>query len=79
MALAEDIEMVRGHVTLGRRHIAQQRERISELERLELPTDRAFELLELFEGMQDLHEMHLSRLLAKAEERGLDTGHRLQP
>ncbi|PBB83571.1 hypothetical protein [Mesorhizobium sp. WSM3876] len=79
MALADDIAMVQGHVALGRRHIAQQRERIGELERLELPTERAFELLDLFESMQDLHERHLSRLLAKAEERGLDTAHRLQP
>ncbi|PBB83551.1 hypothetical protein CK216_27725 [Mesorhizobium sp. WSM3876] len=45
MVLANDIEMVRGHVRLGRR-IAQQRERITELERLQLPTERAFELLD---------------------------------
>ncbi|RWE34445.1 MAG: hypothetical protein EOS77_09790 [Mesorhizobium sp.] len=70
--------MVRGHVKLGRRHIARQRERVTELERLELPTDKACELLELFESMQDVHELHLSRLLAKAEQRSLDAGHRLE-
>ena len=70
MVLANDIEMVRGHLRLGRRHIAQQRKRISELERLQLPTERAFELLDLFERVQNLHEMHLSRLLAKAGEGG---------
>ncbi|OBQ96260.1 hypothetical protein [Mesorhizobium sp. AA23] len=66
MALADDIEMVRGHVRLGRRHIAQQRGRITELERLELPTAKALEFLELLESMQDFHELHLSRLLEKA-------------
>ncbi|AZO58954.1 hypothetical protein EJ078_06280 [Mesorhizobium sp. M1A.F.Ca.IN.022.06.1.1] len=69
MTLADDIEMVRGHVSLGRRHIAQQRERVAVLERLELPADKALELLDLFERMQDLHEVHLSRLLARAEDR----------
>ncbi|WP_292235372.1 hypothetical protein [Mesorhizobium sp.] len=48
------------------------------MERLELPTDKACELLELFESMQDVHELHLSRLLAKAEQRSLDAGHRLE-
>ncbi|RVD31477.1 MULTISPECIES: hypothetical protein [unclassified Mesorhizobium] len=77
MALADDIEMVQGHVRLGRRHISEQRERISDLERLQLPTGKAFEVLDLFESMQDLHEQHLSRLLAKAEERGLDARQRV--
>ncbi|RWD10639.1 MAG: hypothetical protein EOS75_05345 [Mesorhizobium sp.] len=66
MALADDIRSVRGHVQVGRRHLAQQRERIAHLEGLELPTADAYEFLELLESMQDLHEMHLSRLLAKA-------------
>ncbi|AZO63013.1 MAG: hypothetical protein E5X38_21235 [Mesorhizobium sp.] len=68
MTLADDIEMVRGHVSLGRRHIAQQRERIAELDRLELPAAKAVSFLELLESMQELHELHLSRLLAKAED-----------
>ncbi|TIQ99503.1 hypothetical protein [Mesorhizobium sp.] len=68
MALADDIRMVRGHVSLGRRHIAQQREHIARLERLELPIAKAIEFLELLESMQELHELHLSRLLAKAED-----------
>ncbi|TGS63028.1 hypothetical protein EN844_24670 [Mesorhizobium sp. M3A.F.Ca.ET.201.01.1.1] len=78
MALADDIVMVRGHVWLGGRHISQQRERIAELERLKLPTEQAYDLLDIFESLQDLHQLHLSRLLAKAEQRSLDAGHRLQ-
>ncbi|RVD73348.1 MAG: hypothetical protein E5V62_07565 [Mesorhizobium sp.] len=78
MALPDDIEMVQGHVRLGRQHISQQRERITELERLQLPTSKALEVLDLFESMQDLHERHLSRLLAKREERGLDARHRVE-
>ncbi|RUV82738.1 hypothetical protein EOA75_30085 [Mesorhizobium sp. M1A.F.Ca.IN.022.07.1.1] len=66
MTLADDIEMVRGHVSLGRRHVALQRERIVELHRLEMPTAKALEFLDLLESMQELHELHLSRLLEKA-------------
>ncbi|TIR54911.1 MAG: hypothetical protein E5X26_01330 [Mesorhizobium sp.] len=66
MALTDDIRMVRGHVSLGRRHLAEQRERIAELERLELPIAKALEFLELLESMQELHELHLSRLLERA-------------
>ncbi|TGT51897.1 hypothetical protein EN813_050050 [Mesorhizobium sp. M00.F.Ca.ET.170.01.1.1] len=65
--LADDIEMVRGHVWLGDRHISQQRDRIAELERRALPTDRAYELLDIFESLQDLHRFHLSRLLQRVE------------
>ncbi|RWH30682.1 hypothetical protein [Mesorhizobium sp.] len=66
MTLADDIEMVRGHVRLGRQHLALQRERIAKLQRLELPAADAIEFLELVESMQELHELHLSRLLEKA-------------
>ncbi|RUV11943.1 MULTISPECIES: hypothetical protein [unclassified Mesorhizobium] len=68
MALADDIETVRGHVRLGSRHIAQQRELIAELERLELPIAKAIEFLQLLETLQELREVHLSRLLRKATE-----------
>lgn len=68
MALSDDIRMVQGHVQLGGRHLTRQRARIAELERLYFPTDDAVELLDLFERMQDLHELHLSRLLAKAAD-----------
>ncbi|RWE12443.1 MAG: hypothetical protein EOS61_14970 [Mesorhizobium sp.] len=67
MPLADDIRMVRGHVELGRRHLALQRARIAHLQQVELPTAKAFEFLDLLESLQDLHELHLSRLLAKAE------------
>ncbi|RUW22235.1 hypothetical protein EN858_05815 [Mesorhizobium sp. M4B.F.Ca.ET.215.01.1.1] len=67
MALADDIRTVRGHVELGRHHLALQRARIAHLQQIEMPTAKAFEFLELLESMQDLHELHLSRLLAKAE------------
>ncbi|RWI40019.1 MAG: hypothetical protein EOQ93_32170 [Mesorhizobium sp.] len=66
MTLADDIDMVRGHVSLGRRHLALQRERIAKLQRLELPAAKAIEFLELVESMQELHELHLSRLLERA-------------
>lgn len=59
MARADDIRMVRGHVSLGRRHIAQQREHIAQLERLESPIAKALEFLELLESTQELHELHL--------------------
>jgi hypothetical protein len=65
MTLADDIRMVRGHVQLGRRHLAQQRKRIVELERRDLSSAKALEFFELLQGMQELHELHLSRLLAK--------------
>lgn len=68
MALADDIRMVRRHVLLGRQHLAQQWERIEQLERDELPTTRAVEFLGQLQAMQELHERHLSRLLAKAAD-----------
>jgi hypothetical protein len=71
MALSDDIRMVRGHVRLGRHHLAQQRERISQLERDELPISQALDFLALLESMQELHEWHLSRLLEKAADQAL--------
>lgn len=65
MTLADDIRMVRGHVRLGRRHLAQQRERIGQLERNGLPSNDALDFCALLESMQELHERHLSRLLAQ--------------
>lgn len=67
MPLVDDIRMVRRHVELGRRHLALQRARIAHLQQAGLPTVQAFEFLELLEIVQDLHELHLSRLLAKAQ------------
>lgn len=63
--------MVRGHVRLGRHHLAQQRERIAQLERDELPTTDALVFFALLEGMQELHERHLARLLAQAADQAL--------
>lgn len=68
MALADDIRMVERHVQEGRQHLAQQWERIEQLQGDELPTARAIEFLEKLQAMQELHELHLARLLAKAAE-----------
>ncbi|RWG59470.1 MAG: hypothetical protein EOQ64_05070 [Mesorhizobium sp.] len=57
---------------LGRHHLAQQRERIAQLDRDGLPTEDALEFFALLESMQELHERHLSRLLAKAADRALN-------
>ncbi|MDG4854615.1 MULTISPECIES: hypothetical protein [unclassified Mesorhizobium] len=52
---------------LGRRDIPRQKDRIAALERLNLGTAKAVELLALLESLQDLHEQHLAWLQAKAE------------
>ncbi|RUV28437.1 MULTISPECIES: hypothetical protein [unclassified Mesorhizobium] len=65
MAHEDDIQMVKRHVRLGRKHVSEQQDRIAELDRLELPSETARDFLELLEQMQELHKKHLSRLLAK--------------
>lgn len=81
MALADDIQMARQHVRQGQRHIAEQRGRIAELERLGLSADKAQEFLEVLESLQSFHDLHLSRLLETAQRggRSLDAPHFVEP
>lgn len=65
VTIAPDIRMVEEDVRAGRQHLAEQRERIARLERHFLPSANAIEFLELLQSMQELHETHLARLLAK--------------
>lgn len=69
MALVDDIQMVRQHVRLGERHIAQQRARIIDLERLRAPVHQASEFLDLLESTQVMHHSHLERLMERARIR----------
>ncbi|PBC09218.1 hypothetical protein CK230_17195 [Mesorhizobium sp. WSM3859] len=66
MALADDIRMVQRHVELGKRHLSRQHHIVQQFSSDGLPTDDAIDLLHLFEDMQALHRVHLSRLLRKA-------------
>lgn len=66
MVLAEEIEMVKGHVRVGEQHLLRQHELIVQLERDNLPTRVAIDFLQQLEDMQALHRLHLSRLLRKA-------------
>ncbi|TIV63886.1 MAG: hypothetical protein E5V74_04650 [Mesorhizobium sp.] len=65
MALVKDIQLLRQHVRLGERHVAEQRRRVVQLERLRAPTGQASDFLRLLESLQKFHQSHLSRLLEK--------------
>ncbi|RWB70417.1 MAG: hypothetical protein EOQ50_24205 [Mesorhizobium sp.] len=66
MVLADEIELVKGHVRMGEQHLLRQHELIAQLERDNLPTRPAIDFLHQLEDMQALHRLHLSRLLRKA-------------
>ena len=58
-----EIEMVRRHISEGKRHIARQRELVAEMLLLRRPTELADITLANFEALQAQHETHLERLL----------------
>ena len=60
--LADHLRVVDGHVALGLRHIAKQREIIEKLRLRRCCTDEAESLLELFKGTQASHIAHRDRL-----------------
>lgn len=66
MSLEDDIQMVKGHVRLGERHLLRQHALIARLAGGHLPTELAVDFLHQLEDMQALHRLHLSRLQSKA-------------
>jgi hypothetical protein len=62
LALAEQ------HVVQGERHIAEQRERLDELDRAGADTTTAKEVLRVFEQTQAMHVSDRARLRAELEK-----------
>jgi hypothetical protein len=58
-----ELEMVRGHVAQGRRHLATQRRIVDDLNHRGADTRLAHSLLASFEQLQAMHLAHLNRLL----------------
>ncbi|TIX43375.1 MAG: hypothetical protein E5V40_03510 [Mesorhizobium sp.] len=72
MALSDDIRMAEKHVRMGERHVAEQRRRILELQLGHQSTEKAQELLQLFERRLDFHRRHLERLTYEMEDMSID-------
>jgi hypothetical protein len=71
--LEDHLRQALGHVALGRKHIARQREIISELELGGRDTTVARQVLATFEDLQFSHESDLDRIeteLAKTGRQG---------
>ncbi|TGT46860.1 hypothetical protein EN812_05850 [Mesorhizobium sp. M4B.F.Ca.ET.169.01.1.1] len=60
-----ELEMVEGHVRLGRRHITRQYEIIEKFKSKGFPTDEAEEMLNTLLDLQRQHEAHLAHVRMK--------------
>lgn len=67
MDRAEQIEMIRGHIAEGERHVATQRDIVHRLRDLCADTGLAEDLLEEFEATLAEHRRHLVQLLERPE------------
>jgi hypothetical protein len=61
------LEQAEQHVALGKRHIAEQEDRIAELAKRGYDTTTARELLDNFHALQVQHIQHHDRILKELE------------
>ena len=64
----QHLAQAEGHISLGERHIARQRELVSELERGPYDTTEARLLLANFEEVQKMHVVDRDRLRRELEQ-----------